>query len=95
MLSTAYVAKGNSTDAMLFLTIALLLLVLDIAVMVYAFYCLIDCTRADSMNTVVAVLLGFLMFSPGAGFLVQVGVIIYHSIYCSKKKQEAPVAFRH
>ena len=93
MLSTAYVAKGSVGDATTFLMVALLLLVLDIALMVYAFYSLLECVHHDTLAVPLAVFLGILMFIPGTGFLVQIGVIIYHSAYCKTRSAVASPSF--
>lgn len=103
MLSTAYIITQKQSPEMTnqgivvrpiphhavrdILLVFVLLLVIDIAILVYAIHSAISCGQANNWPTLVVLLLILLMFAPGVGFVVQLGVIIYHlASGCDKPK---------
>lgn len=62
---------GIRRDVVIFM----LLVIIDLAVIIYSLYCLFDLKLQWYMNLIFVVL----MFSPGFGFAAQVGIIIYHT----------------
>lgn len=72
------------------ISIIVLLLIIDITLMIWAFYCLVDCYDQKLISLPLALLLGLLVFIPAFGFIVPVGIIIYHAVYC--KKQHGAIA---
>lgn len=102
MISTAYATflktlnkeryNNNSANAIkdleIFITIFVLLVVIDIVLMLYAFYCLFN----SHLQWYVTLLLVLLMFSPGFGFITSIGIIFYyHSQVLPKQKISAYV----
>lgn len=90
MLSTwcAMSAPGKY-DVSFVIAMIVLLLIIDITLMVWAFYCLVDCHEKGLISIPMAILLGILLFVPAFGIVVPVGIIIYHAVYC-KKQISAP-----
>lgn len=76
--------KTNSYDVSVVLMIVALLLIIDITLMIWAFYCLVDCYNQQLISLPVALILGFLLFVPAFGVVVPIGIIIYHAVYCKK-----------
>ena len=85
MLSTWFAMnKTASYDVSMVITIVALLMIIDITLMIWAFYCLVDCHSQNLISLPMALILGFLLFVPAFGFIVPIGIIIYHSVYCKK-----------
>lgn len=85
MLSTYYAMSGsNQQAASVVIMLVVLLLIIDITLMVWAFYCLVDCVNQGLISIPLAVILGILLFVPAFGIIVPVGIIIYHSLNCKK-----------
>ena len=85
MLSTWFaMSKSGSHDVAVILAIVTLLLIIDITLMIWAFYCLVDCYDQKLITLPVALILGLLLFVPAFGIIVPIGIIIYHSVYCKK-----------
>ncbi len=83
MLSTWFAMnKTGSYDFSVVIAMIVLLLILDITLMIWAFYCLVDCYNNKLISLPVAVILGFLLFVPAFGIIVPIGIIVYHSVYC-------------
>ena len=73
--------KGIRRDVVIFMT----LVIIDLAVIIYSLYCLFDLKLQWYVN----VLLIVLMFSPGFGFVTQLGVIAYYT-FGRPPSQKAP-----
>ena len=91
MLSTALLMSNKPADddkskkmtpqqARGFLLIFVLLLIIDLALLVYTLYCLFECKLQWYIN----VLLLLLLFTPGLGFVVSLSIIVYHYTNCRK-----------
>jgi hypothetical protein len=66
------------------------LMVLDLVFLFYAIYCLVDCSQNQSFPPYLTILLFILMFVPGLGFAVALGIIVYHlAIGCGKRSKLA------
>jgi hypothetical protein len=63
---------GIRQDVMVFV----LLVIIDLAVIIYSLYCLFDL----KLQWYITLLLIVLMFSPGFGFIAQIGVIMYYTL---------------
>ena len=99
MLSIAYLIKtkkehyGSTTTPMsasemkAMMTVFAVLFLIDLALLVYAMYCLFDL----ELPWYVTLALIILMLSPGCGFFTSIGVIIYH--YTEKQKHKMSFSF--
>ena len=97
-LSTIYAMQMNASVANTgqqmqakvakdFMYTLIVLMVLDLTVLLYAIYCLVECSQNGSWPPYLTILLFILMFVPGLGFATALGVIVYHlAIGCSKPK---------
>ena len=87
MLSTFYAMSCSNNqryDVSIVIMLVVLLLIIDITLMVWAFYCLVDCVNQGLISIPLAVILGMLLFVPAFGIVVPVGIIIYHALNCKK-----------
>ena len=75
----------DSHGLMCILMVFILLFIIDIIFIIYTFHCLIECVHNNVISVPVAILLGLLVFTPGAGFFVAISVIVYHSVYCKHR----------
>lgn len=92
MLSTAYALSVKSTASPTgvvtpqekhavntIVTVFLLLLVIDIAIMIFAIYAVIKCSEVKHWPAYVPILLVLAMIMlPGIGWTIAIGVIIYY-----------------
>ena len=95
-LSTIYMMQLNASAAKTgdvaklakdILYTVVVLMVLDLVVLFYAIYCLVECSQNQSWPPYFTVLLFVLMFVPGLGFATALGVIVYHlAVGCGKSK---------
>jgi hypothetical protein len=70
-------------DLQIFVVIFVLLLFIDLIIMFYAIYCLLD----SKLEWYVTLLILILMFSPGLGFITSIGIIFYyHSVVLVKRQ---------
>lgn len=90
MLSSAYIMSkkkenydGKEQDLALVLRTFLFILVIDLIFIAFAMYCLFT----SGIPPFIVVLLFLAMLTPGIGFIVAVGVIVYHFA----NKHTAPV----
>jgi len=60
-----------------FIMFVIILLIIDILVIVYAVHCTLKCAKAKGWPVYVSLILIFLIFSPGIGFVVGFAMIIY------------------
>jgi hypothetical protein len=63
---------GIRRDVIIFMA----LVIIDFFVIIYSLYCLFDL----KLQWYITLLLIVLMFSPGFGFITQIGVIMYHTL---------------
>lgn len=86
MLSTWQLSKMDKLtadhDIKDVLTMILVLLLIDIIISLYAIYCLSICVRNGKMPIWLAIILGILIFTPGLGFIISIGIIAYHFAMC-------------
>lgn len=92
MLSTAYLLHLKSTSSPTgfvsphekklvkdMVTIAILLLLVDIAIMIFAIYAVIKCSEAKKWPTYVPILVVLAMLMlPGLGGMIAIGFVIYY-----------------
>ena len=63
------------------------MMVLDIVFLFYAIHCLVECSHSQSWPIWLTLLLFILLFTPGLGFTVALGIIVYHlAVGCSQPK---------
>ncbi len=75
--SSIVVAKSKTTNKIV--SVFLLLLVVDIAVMIFAIYAIIKCSEFKQWPSYVPILLVLAMIMlPGVGWVIAVGAIIYY-----------------
>lgn len=67
------------------ITMILVLFLIDIIVSLYAIYCMSICVRRGKIPVWLAIVLGILIFSPGLGFMISIGIIAYHFAMCGNK----------
>ena len=83
MLSLLQLSKINKStsdvDMVSIITLILILFILDITLLVYTIYCLNDLVIKGVIQPWLAIILGALLFSPGTGSLVAIGIIVYHT----------------
>jgi hypothetical protein len=72
-------------EARAFVLVFILLLVIDLALLVYTLYCLFECKLAWYWN----VLILLCLFTPGLGFITSIAVIVYHYTTCRKTSAPA------
>ena len=63
------------------------MMVLDIVFIFYAIHCLVECSHAQSWPIWLTLLMFILLFVPGLGFSVSLGIIVYHlALGCGQPK---------
>jgi len=80
--------KKAAQDVAMVVRIFILILVIDIIFIAFAMYCLFT----SGISPLIMVLLFIAMLTPGIGFIVAIGVIVYHF---SKKNKPVPTAGFH
>jgi hypothetical protein len=75
--------KKLKNDLQIFVVIIVLLLFIDLIIMFYAIYCLLD----SKLEWYVTLFILILMFSPGLGFITSIGIIFYYHFVVLVKRQ--------
>lgn len=107
MLSTAYALSVKSTASptgvvtpqekhavSAIVSVFLLLLVIDIAIMIFAIYAVIKCSEVKKWPAYVPILLVLAMIMlPGIGWTIAIGVIIYYFASGCNSQQKLAFSF--
>jgi len=92
VISGQYVSSNSKKhDTKIFkdvIAIIVLLIIVDIIILIFAIHYILECAKAHNWSPLVTLLLIILLFSPGIGGILSIGIIIYGlSGGCSKPKQ--------
>jgi hypothetical protein len=106
MLSTAYALTVKSTASptgvvtpqekrtvSAIVSVFLLLLVIDIAIMIFAIYAIIKCSEVKKWPAYVPILIVLAIMLPGIGFTIAIGVIIYYFASGCNSQQKLAFSF--
>jgi hypothetical protein len=74
-------------------SVFLLLLVIDIAIMIFAIYAVIKCSEVKKWPAYVPILIVLAIMLPGIGFTIAIGVIIYYFASGCNSQQKLAFSF--